>query len=103
MVAKAGVKEKDLSKQIGEVLGDLPGHIADQLDAVRNVGNFAAHPIKSTSTGEIVRVEPHEAEWNLDVLEMLFSFYYVQPKEIAAKRAALDAKLADAGKPPLKQ
>jgi hypothetical protein len=29
---------------------------------VRTIGNFAAHPIKSTSTGTIVDVEPGEAE-----------------------------------------
>jgi hypothetical protein len=33
------------------------------LDAIRTIGNFAAHPIKSTSSGEIVDVEPGEAEW----------------------------------------
>jgi hypothetical protein len=73
------------------------------IDAVRNTGNFAAHPNKSKSTGEIVPVEPQEAEWNLDVLEALFDFYYVQPAKVAERRAALDQKLADAGKPPMKQ
>ena len=29
---------------------------------------FGAHPIKSTSTGEIVEVEPGEAQWNLDAV-----------------------------------
>jgi len=41
----------------------LPGHLAEDLDAIRNVGNFAAHPMKSTHTGDIVEVEPQEAEW----------------------------------------
>jgi len=48
-------------------------------------------------------VEPGEAEWNLDVLESLFDFYYVQPARLQAKRAALDKKLAEAGKPPMKK
>jgi uncharacterized protein DUF4145 len=67
---KAKVKHQDLVKEIQELLdrGTLPSHIADSLDAVRNIGNFAAHPIKSKSTGEIVPVETGEAEWNLNVL-----------------------------------
>jgi hypothetical protein len=47
-------------------------------------------------------VEPGEAEWNLDVLEALFDFYFVQPELLKKKRAALDAKLAEAGKPKMK-
>ena len=47
-------------------------------------------------------VDPDEAEWNLDVLESLFDFYFVQPARAKAKRDALNKKLTDAGKPPLK-
>jgi len=36
------------------------------------------------------------------VLEGLFDFYFVQPAISERKRAALDKKLADAGKPPMK-
>jgi hypothetical protein len=101
---KAGVKKSDLSKEIEEVLQSkqLPSHLAQAIDAVRNIGAFAAHPIKSTNTGEIVDVEPGEAEWLLDVLEGLFDFYFVQPAELARKREALNKKLTDAGKPPMK-
>lgn len=101
---KAGIKKADLADEIQQVLDahSLPSYIAECLDAVRNTGNFAAHPIKSKSTGEIVPVEPGEAEWNLDVLEMLFDFYFVQPEIVKKKRAALNKKLSDAGKPPMK-
>lgn len=101
---KAGIAKKDLADQIQEVLNSrqLPSHLADGLDAVRHIGNFAAHSIKSTSTGEIVDVEPGEAEWTLDVLDGLFDFYFVQPAQLKAKRDALNQKLADAGKPQLR-
>lgn len=101
----AGVKPADLAREIQEVLDDgrLPTHLSESIDAIRNIGNFSAHPLKSTSTGEILPVEPHEAEWNLDVLESLFDFFYVQPAILAKKRAALDAKLGSAGKPPAKK
>lgn len=100
----AGVKHSDLSNEIQQVLdsNQLPSSIADSVDAVRNIGNFAAHPMKNQSTGQIVDVEPNEAEWNLDVLESLFDLYYVLPAKARAKKAALDKKLAEIGKPPAK-
>jgi Domain of unknown function (DUF4145) len=99
-----GVKHGDLFAEIQEAIDGktLPSGIADGLDAVRVIGNFAAHPIKSKNTGEIVDVEVGEAEWNLDVLESLFDFYYVLPARTKAKKDALNKKLAEAGKPPLK-
>ena len=100
----AKVKPSDLSKEIDEVLASksLPGQLAEAVDAIRNIGNFAAHPMKSTNTGEIVDVEPGEAEWLLDVLEGLFDFYFVQPAILQKKKDALNKKLAELGKPPMK-
>ena len=100
----AKVKPADLSKEIQQVLDSntLPSYLGESIDAVRNIGNFAAHPTKSQRSGEILDVEPGEAEWNLEVLESLFDFYFVQPTILRAKRAALDAKLGEAGKPSMK-
>ena len=101
---KAGIKKGDLAGEIQQVLDSkqLPSHLSEAIDAVRNIGNFAAHAIKSTNTGQIVDVEPGEAEWLLDVLEGLFDFYFVQPAILQRKRAELDIKLGEAGKPPMK-
>jgi len=101
---QAKVKKSDLSKEIEQVLeaGELPSYLADAIDAIRNLGNFAAHPIKSKNTGEIVEVEEGEAEWLLDVLEGLFDFYFVQPAVLREKREELNKKLKDAGKPEMK-
>jgi hypothetical protein len=100
----AGVKPSNLDNEIAQVLssGALPTYLAGAIDAVRVSGNFAAHPIKSTNTGEIIDVEPEEAEWLLDTLEGLFDFYFVQPALLQQKRDALNQKLNAAGKPPLK-
>jgi hypothetical protein len=98
----AKVKPMDLSREIDQVLPNLPTALAESIDAIRNVGNFAAHPIKSTNTGEIILVEPGEAEWLLDVLESVFDFYFVQPAILKHKRAQLNKKLDEANKPPLK-
>jgi hypothetical protein len=101
---KAGVKPSDLNHEIQQTLDSkvLPTYLAGAVDAVRVIGNFAAHPIKSKSTGEIVPVEPGEAEWVLDALEGLFDFYFVQPLLLQKKKDVLNQKLAEAGKPLLK-
>lgn len=97
----AGVKPSDLYHEIEEYCSksDTPSYISTAVDAVRNIGNFAAHPIKSTQSGEIIPVEAGEAEWNLEVLESLFDFFFVQPKRVADRKAKLNEKLKEAGKP----
>ncbi len=101
---KAKVKHGNLANEIEDVInsGTLPTYLVEVIDVVRNVGNFATHPLKSQKTGEILPVEPAEAEWNLNVLEALFDFYFVQPEVVREKRAALDDKLKEAGKKPMK-
>ena len=101
---KASVKKGDLANEIQQIIDSksLPSHLSESIDAIRNIGNFAAHPLKSTSTGEIVEVEVGEAEWLLDVIEALFDFYFVQPAILKAKREALNKKLSEIGKPPMK-
>jgi hypothetical protein len=100
----AKVKSGTLDAEITEILArnTLPSGLSASLDAVRTIGNFAAHPIKSKSTGEIVDVESGEAEWNLDTVEGLFDYFFVGPAKIKAKREAFNKKLVDSGKPPLK-
>ena len=92
----ASVTPANLSDEIQQVIdgGKLPTGIADNIDAIRVIGNFAAHPSKSKSTGEIVAVEPNEAEWNLDVLESLFDFYFVQPARARARKDATQQEAA---------
>ncbi len=99
----AGVRSGNLLNEIQSAIDSntLPSDISQSLDFIRSIGNFAAHPTKSESTGEIVPVEPGEAEWCLDVLEMLFDFYFVRPEIIQHKREAINRKLVDAGRRPI--
>lgn len=90
-----------LADKIDQALPALPAHIQEQIDAIRNIGNFGAH-LSRAVTGEIIDVDPGEAEWTLDILDELFDHYYVQPARIQQKRAAVNAKLAASGKKPLR-
>jgi len=97
----AKVKPGDLSTEIQQVLDQkaLPSYLAERIDSVRSIGNFGAHPIKSKDTGEIVEVEPGEAEWLLETLEGLFDFYFAEPSKLKEMKGRLNEKLRRAGKP----
>ena len=98
---KANVKPGKLIDEIQEIIDrkELPSYLTENLDNIRIIGNFAAHPIKSERTGEIIDVELSEAEWTLDVLEGLFDFYFVLPEKMRKKKEALDKKIASIKKP----
>ncbi|MDN3514130.1 MAG: DUF4145 domain-containing protein [Candidatus Brocadia sp.] len=102
---KAKVNASSLANEIQEVLDSrsLPQYIAETIDDVRKIGKFAAYPIKSERPGEVVDAEPGEADWNLDVLEVLFNFYFVQPAIIKRKREILNFKLREADKKGMKK
>jgi hypothetical protein len=100
----AKIKGGSLSKQIEEFCSreDIPSIISESVDAVRLVGNFAAHPMKDKKTGGIVQVEPGEAEWSLDVLRGLFDYFFIQPALLQHRKDDLNTKLQALGKPLLK-
>ncbi|NSX85711.1 MULTISPECIES: DUF4145 domain-containing protein [Agrobacterium] len=103
-----GYKAKDLAKQVDALINEtdpkkaLPIGLHETIDAIRNFGNFSAHPIDEKTTLQVIDVEAEEAEWCLEILEELFEHFYERPAIAAQKKAALDAKLAAAGKPPSK-
>ena len=100
---KGGTQSHNLSGQIDEIINNLPQELGQNVDAVRQVGNFAAHEMKSTNSGEIADVEEGEAEWLLSILEDLFQHYYVAPAKARANREALNQKLRALNKSELKQ
>lgn len=108
VLSSQGYTGRDLVKQVQAVIDEtdvsraLPISLRENIDAIRNFGNFSAHPITDQTTLQIVEVEEGEAEWCLQLLLDLFDHYYVAPARAAEKRAALSAKLAAAGKPPMK-
>lgn len=98
------IKERTLDKEIDRFieLPGIPSHITGAVDAVRVIGNYAAHPSKTKTTGEIVPVEKGEAEWLIEVIDALFDFVFIQPKKLENRRNELNKKLESMGKPLLK-
>jgi hypothetical protein len=95
---EAKAPPSDLYKEIEWTMANagLPGYATASLHDLREIGNMAAHPNKSTATGEYLEVEPGEAEWTLDTLDVLFRFYFIDPAILAARKADLAART---GKP----
>ena len=95
------IEKKNFSDQISIFIENpkIPTHIIKSVDAIRNIGNFSAHPLKNTSSGEIIDVEPGEAEWSLEVMKSLLDFTFVQPARIERLRKELNLKLKSLGKP----
>jgi len=108
MLHAHGYRAANLAKEIDLLLGEtdplkaLPLRIRTSVDAIRNFGNFSAHPLSDQTSLQVIDVEPEEAEWCLEITEDLFEHFYIGPAAARAKKTALDAKLAAAGKPPAK-
>jgi len=100
-----GITHQNLAQEIEEFISrpGIPSYLSDAVDAVRNVGNFAAHPLKDTSTGSIVEVEIGEADWLLDVIDAMFDYLFVQPSKLQTRKSALNEKLESIGKPKMKE
>lgn len=94
---KAGVSRADLSSEINQALASktLPPELGSMMDGIRDVGDFAAHPLKSTNPGLVLDVELGEAEYVLDVLGGFFDFYLVRPAQLKEKHDALKEKPAE--------
>jgi Domain of unknown function (DUF4145) len=91
-----GYNQHDLYQQIKAAKSgsNLPTYVAADLDHIREIGNFGAHPNKDTNTGEIIEVEQGEVDWNLHVLDLLFDHYYARPAKAKQMRDAAKAKTA---------
>lgn len=98
------IKENSLVKEIEifNTLSGVPSHLTNAVDAVRIIGNIAAHPNKDKNTGEIVPVEIGEAEWLIEVIEALFDFVFIQPSKLELRKQELNLKLEKIGKPKMK-
>jgi Domain of unknown function (DUF4145) len=86
-----GYTARDLASEIDSLLNEsdvrkaIPSTLRMTVDAIRNFGNFSAHPITDVTSLQIIDVEPGEAEWCLEVLEALFDHFYVGPA-VAGKK-----------------
>ncbi|MCY4367620.1 MAG: DUF4145 domain-containing protein [Chloroflexi bacterium] len=108
ILAENGYTQRNLSRQVDALLNEtdptrmLPSYLRDVIDAIRNFGNFSAHPVTDITSLQVIDVEPNEAEWCIEIVEALFDHYYIRPAKNKERLAGLNAKLKQAGKPEAK-
>lgn len=108
ILREQGYPQHNLVDQIDAVLKEadprkaIPSGLHQTIDAIRQFGNFGAHQMTDATTLQVIEVQPGEAEWCIDIVEQAFDHYYVKPAQAAAKKAALNQKLAAAKKKPAK-
>ena len=92
---KIRVKGGRLKDEIDQALKSnlLTAATKDALDAVRQIGNWAAHPAEDMA-GYLIDVTGAEAGFTLDVLELLFQDLYVTPKRLAEMKTAVAERKA---------
>ena len=95
LVENGAPKAKPLQKQIEHAIdkGEIPSPVAKELDYIRQIGKFAAHPKSDVSSGEIIDVEPGEALATLSIIDLLCDYYYVMPAKAKRRHEQLEEKL----------
>lgn len=68
MLDSRGYRARNLSVEIDLLLNEpdprkaIPHRLRETIDAIRNFGNFSAHPIDDKTALQVIDVEPNEAE-----------------------------------------
>lgn len=77
------IQKRTLEEELKELekMNNIPSKLVTMLQVMRRVANFGAHPKKSTNSNEILEVEIGESSVMLDLLEELFDYIFVKPKQ----------------------
>lgn len=78
-----------------------PRRLRENLHYLREIADLSAHT-KKNDQAVVVAVEAAEAEWTLEVVERLFDYFIVSSAKDAAIRDAVDQKLKDTARKPIK-
>lgn len=89
---QAAVGGGGLADQIKQALLSpiLPPYLKEALQTYLDVAKIGVGNDKNLHPEALAPVEPGEAEWLLDVHELLFELYFVQPARLRDKRNALE-------------
>jgi hypothetical protein len=92
---KHKIKESDLKQEIKKLKekNHYQPELVKLFDHIRHYGNFAAHATTNPISGEIIDVDPEEAEWLLVILEQIFVHDYELVQTIKEHEKKLQEKL----------
>ena len=83
-----------MAQQIDQAnrMAEIPQYVKQALRALAQVARLDEDQAKSARPEALAPVRRGEADWVLDVLEMLFDLYFVQPAAMERKRALLEER-----------
>ena len=89
-----GAGTNSLAQQIDQAnrMAEIPQYVKQALRALAQVARLDEDQAKSARPEALAPVRRGEADWVLDVLEMLFDLYFVQPAAMERKRALLEER-----------
>jgi hypothetical protein len=100
----AGLTDYNVATRIEKFIADSthPSRLRENLHYLREIGDFSAHTMKN-DLGTVVDVGREEAQWTLKIVSDLFDYFIVAPEKDRLRRQAMDKKLAEAGRKPVKK
>jgi hypothetical protein len=98
----SGISEYTLKASLDKFIGDTkhPARIRENLQHLREIGDFGAHT-KKDGVGQIIEVSREDAEWTLDLVDRLFDYFIVEPERDKKLQSKWNQNLADAGRKPI--
>lgn len=94
------IQEKTFSKEIDRFIEKegVPPYLKEAMEALRKLAQLKENQQKDKATAEIVSVDFGEAEWLIEISEVLFDFAFIQPAKLERKKDELNAKRRKLGK-----
>ncbi|MEA5020032.1 MAG: DUF4145 domain-containing protein [Gordonibacter sp.] len=88
-----GISKGQLVNEIAELeeKGKCPSSI-EMLDAIRDMGNFGAHPEKDASI--IIEVDPEDAQLAIEITRTVIEDWYIDKHEREKRQTLIQASLA---------
>ena len=92
---KHKIKKPNLKQEIEELgkLNRYPLNLIELFDHIRHYGTFAAHAKTDQISGEIIDIDPGEADSLLDIIEEMFDYDYERERRIKERGKKLQDKL----------
>ena len=93
----ASIAEYTLKKSLDKFVPDTthPARIRENLQHLREIGDFGAHTQKD-GVGQVIEVSRVDAEWTLDLIDGLFDYFIIEPSRHQKLRASWDENLREA-------
>jgi len=90
---KNGSLKMNIKKVIDDPKADLTSALRENLDVIRNTGNFAGHQQKDKNSKQLLDINDAEAKFTLQLVTELIDHVYVRPAQMRQYRKQFEEKV----------